>query len=223
MRIAFLGDSLTWGGYGGDFVAEIARAKPQHEIVNAGVGGNTVVNLLRRLDDVLAQEPDGIFVMVGGNDVISTTYPAVHGYYMRAQGIREGFISPDRFARTYRDLLTRIQLEHRLVWVGLPPIEWNPVLVAALKQYNGLASDAARSLNVPVLDLAARFIPEHVPWRPPVTFADIARIGERVRDGWRDYESDRQAGGFTYTFDGAHLTPEGAVRFAEYIIGFLKL
>ena len=75
MKIVFLGDSLTWGGYGGDFVAEVDRRLPQHTIVNAGVGGNTVINLLNRLDSVLDQEPDGVFVMVGGNDAISYSQP----------------------------------------------------------------------------------------------------------------------------------------------------
>ena len=223
MRIAFLGDSLTWGGYGGDFVAQIARRRPQHEIINAGEAGNTVVNLLRRLDGALGRGPDGVFVMAGGNDAISYIYPAAREYYKNAQSIREGYVSPDRFARAYHDLLTRIQLEHRLAWVGLPPVERNPELVEVLKQYNALASEAAKSLNVPVIDLATHFIPEHVPQRPPVTLADITRIGERVRDGWRDYETDRQAGGFTYTFDGAHLTPESAAQFAERIIEFLEL
>ena len=43
MRIVFLGDSLTWGQYGGDFVAEVAKRLPEHETLNAGVGGDTVV------------------------------------------------------------------------------------------------------------------------------------------------------------------------------------
>ena len=53
MRIVFLGDSLTWGGYGGDFVAEVAARLPEHAILNAGVGGDTVINLLRRVDEIV--------------------------------------------------------------------------------------------------------------------------------------------------------------------------
>ena len=55
MKITFLGDSLTWGGYGGNFVEYVADQLPDHTIVNAGVGGDTVINLLRRLDEVLGR------------------------------------------------------------------------------------------------------------------------------------------------------------------------
>ena len=59
MRIIFLGDSLTWGGYGGNFVDVVAQLMPEHDIINAGVGGDTAINIERRLDDELAEhQPD---------------------------------------------------------------------------------------------------------------------------------------------------------------------
>ena len=114
MKIIFLGDSLTWGGYGGDFVAEVARQMPDHDIINAGQVGNTVLSLLRRLDRVLSQKPDGIFVMVGGNDAISRTQPATRPYYEQTQKVPGGIVTPDQFAQTYRDLLLQIHARHVL-------------------------------------------------------------------------------------------------------------
>ena len=58
MKLVFFGDSLVWGGYGGDFVAEVAKLCPQHEIINAGQGGNTILNLLGRLEN--AQQQPGL-------------------------------------------------------------------------------------------------------------------------------------------------------------------
>src|SRR5689334_16774000 len=132
MRIVFLGDSLIWGGYGGNFVAEVARLLPEHTMINAGHGGNTVVNLQRRLDDVLGhddavgEKPDGVFVMIGGNDAIAYSQPATRRYYRRVQKLPNGFITPDEFSRAYRDLLTGLQLAHVLAWVGLEPTEYSP-------------------------------------------------------------------------------------------------
>jgi lysophospholipase L1-like esterase len=223
MKIVFLGDSLTWGGYGGNFVAEIARLLPDHTIINAGEGGDTVVNLLERIDDILEQEPDGIFVMVGGNDAISYTQPETRRYYRRAKKIADGIVTPEVFAQTYRDLLTHIQLKHVLTWVGLPPVEYNPEVVGAVRQYNQLASAAAKAFNIPVLDLMARFTPEQIPNRPPLNQEVINIIGERSRNGWSDFETERQRGGFTFTFDGLHLMPEAAKQVAEIIVEFLDL
>lgn len=223
MKIVFLGDSLTWGGYGGNFVAEIQQRLPDHEIINAGEGGNMAINLLRRLEDVLAQAPDGIFVMVGGNDAISNLFPETRSYYKQVQKIPEGRVTPEQFVQAYRDLLTQIQSNHTLAWVGLPPIEHSPALVEMLRQYNALARETAERLNIPVIDLLAALQPDTVPDSPPLTMKDILRIGERTRTGWSDYASDQAAGGFTFTFDGLHLTPDSARQVAEKIIQFLDL
>lgn len=222
MRIVFLGDSLTWGGYGGDFVAEVARRLPQHTVVNAGEGGNTALNLLRRLPAVLEQEPDGVFVMVGGNDAISYSQPQTRRYYARAQGVPGGAVTPDQFAAAYRDLLTRIQLARALAWVGLPPVEYSPPLVATMRQYNERARAAAAALSVPVLDLAAAFTAESVHARPELDQGAINLIGARVRAGWHAYEPERKAGGFTYTFDGLHFTPEAAARCGALVADFVQ-
>lgn len=222
MKIVFLGDSLTWGGYGGNFVAEVTKLLPQHQIINAGIGGNTVHNLLNRVDDVLSEEPDGIFVMVGGNDAISFSQPETRRYYEQVQKVPGGIVTPEQFSQTYRDLLTHIQLAHVLAWVGLEPGEYNLEVVAAIQQYNGRAREAAESLNVPVLDLMVHFpTQDHLPPRPPLTQADINLIGKRSSSGWSDYETERQRGGYTFTFDGLHVTPEAAKKMAAIIVDFL--
>jgi lysophospholipase L1-like esterase len=226
MRLIFFGDSLTWGGYGGDFVAIIARRLPHHEIINAGVGGNTIVNLLRRVTtDVIDRQPDGVFVMIGGNDSIAYVQPATRPYYRKAQGLPEGFVPPDTFAQTYRELLTRLQLEHIQVWIGLAPAEYNPEVVRAKREYNAIAADVARSMNIPVLDFQEHFtpIPVDIPDRPPLDLNYIDLIGRRGREKWSDYEGERQRHGYTYSFDGLHFTPETAQRAADLIIAFLEL
>lgn len=222
MKLVFFGDSLTWGGYGGNFVAEVAKRLPDHTIVNAGAGGNTVINLVNRLDAVLDQKPDGVFVMGGGNDAISYSQPETRTYYRRVQQIPNGIVTPEMFAQTYRDLLTRIQLAHIQAWVGLPPMEYNPETVAALKQYNALAREAADSLSIPVLDLMVPFNPKHILPRPPLDRQSIRLVGQREKSGWSDYEAERQRGGYTFSFDGLHLTPEAAQRVAQLVVEFLS-
>ncbi len=223
MKLVFFGDSLVWGGYGGDFVAEVARLCPEHEIINEGQGGSTVLNLLARLDEILALEPDGICILVGGNDAISSSQPATRSYYQQVQKIPNGVVSPDLFTRSYRDLLTRIQLARVLAWVVLEPTERNPEVVAAVRQYNSLAQEAASGLHIPVLDLMAGLTPSDVPEHPALTLRDINLIGQRSTSGWADYEAERQRGGYTYSFDGLHFTPETARKVAEWVVEFIGL
>src|SRR5260221_14302653 len=77
-RVVFFGDSLTEGTNGASYLrllAERVRAEQALaavELVNAGVGGDTVVNLLRRMERaVVAQAPDGVVVFIGCNDCIT--------------------------------------------------------------------------------------------------------------------------------------------------------
>jgi lysophospholipase L1-like esterase len=225
MKIIFLGDSLTEGIYGGNFVDIIRQRFPEHEIINAGMSGSTIINLERRLDEVIEQSPDGVFVMTGGNDSISYSQVGTRPYYKKAREIPEGFVSPEQFAQTYRDVLQRLQLAFIQVWVGLPPKEYNPEVIASQKQFNAIVKEVADSLSIPTLDFMAEFEPpaEAVQDRPPIDIGLIATIGKRSSEGWDDYENERQRLGFTYSFDGIHITPKTAERFAERIIDFMEL
>ena len=72
-----LGDSLTYG-YG----ASTETAYPAiladlsgWRIINAGVNGDTSADVLARVDDITAQNPDLVLIGVGGNDVLQRINP----------------------------------------------------------------------------------------------------------------------------------------------------
>jgi hypothetical protein len=78
-------------------------------------------------------------------------------------------------------------------------------------------------MNIETLDFMAHFVPNSIPRRPPLGLPAINLIGERTRTGWADYETERQAGGYTFTFDGLHIMPEVASEMADQIIDLLEL
>lgn len=224
MKLVFLGDSLTEGHYGGSYVNALRSQFPGHEIINAGVGGNTVLNLLNRLeDDVLNHEPDGVFVMVGGNDAISYSQPKTRTYYQQVQGVPDGTMTPELFEKTYRDLLHQLQLAFVTTWVGLPPVEYSAEVVRVQRMFNTVATDIARSANVSTIDLMAHFTPDEVPERPPIDISFINQIGKRSREGWGDYDAEQKRMGYHYTFDGLHLTPASAQKMGQLIGTFIAL
>lgn len=223
MRVVFLGDSLVWGRYGGDFVGVVGEQMPEHSVMNAGVGGDTVVNLLRRVADVIERHaPDAIVISVGGNDAVSYGMPATRPYYERTKGIEGGMVSPDDFSQAYWDLLTHIQLAYVQPIVMLSPTEYNAELVALKRTYNERALEVAQSLNVDVIALAEHFYPSEPIERAPVDMGFIMEIGKKHQSGWQDYEDERAKWGYTYTFDGMHLLPETADAFAKIIVPELR-
>lgn len=72
-----LGDSLTFG-YGSsanhNYPSLLAK-KTGWQVINAGVNGDTSADVLARLDDVIAKNPDLVLLGVGGNDVLKRIAP----------------------------------------------------------------------------------------------------------------------------------------------------
>jgi len=70
--VVFLGDSITDYSHMDDIFGAGLHGKP---VFNRGVGGDTVLGLIERLDvSVIALEPSEIYVMIGVNDIFSNTY-----------------------------------------------------------------------------------------------------------------------------------------------------
>lgn len=64
---AFYGDSRVIGG---DFVAEFSNKS----VVNLGIGGDKVSNLISRFKLIETLTPSRVFLAIGGNDALSSNY-----------------------------------------------------------------------------------------------------------------------------------------------------
>ncbi|MBE5744471.1 MAG: lysophospholipase [Clostridiales bacterium] len=109
MKIVFFGDSITDAGrnsthympnykYGYGYVfllkAMLSKKYPlKYDVVNVGIGGNRIVDLLARIKrDVWNEEPDIISILVGVNDV-----------WHELQN--KNGVEIDRFEKYYRDII----------------------------------------------------------------------------------------------------------------------
>jgi acyl-CoA thioesterase-1 len=74
MTIVCLGDSITFG-YGVPAKSgwvSLAQMESGHEMINAGISGDTTGGMLSRFDrDVLSQKPDAVMLLGGINDLIA--------------------------------------------------------------------------------------------------------------------------------------------------------
>jgi isoamyl acetate esterase len=77
LKVIFFGDSITQAGVGPkgyitmmtEMLTKTGKAA-NYELIGAGIGGNKVYDLyLRMEDDVLAKNPDMVYIYVGVNDV----------------------------------------------------------------------------------------------------------------------------------------------------------
>jgi lysophospholipase L1-like esterase len=223
MKIVFFGDSLTEGTWGVSYVDKAATAMPDHHFLNRGVNGDTSLNLYRRVtQDAIAERPDGVFVMVGVNDAVSAVSPITRPYYRFVKHVPRGTVSPISFRENMRATLGKLLAADIKTWVGLAPIEYNPQQVAMLREMNKNAAEVCAEMNVPTLDLLARLTPTKIPLRRPYNLSDYGR-NLLIALGWKQYDRWQKDGGFTYTYDGVHLTDAGAARMAELVAGFLRV
>ena len=95
-KIVCFGDSWVAGDLGSTperepITTEISRLLPYATVINSGVGGNNITNLLDRFDtDVAVHNPDVVLVNVGTNDIYNpasgTLYPTATDFFNESVG-----------------------------------------------------------------------------------------------------------------------------------------
>ena len=157
-RIIFLGDSITaQGNDPGGYVAivrdTLTARHPELglKIIGAGVSGNKVPDLLRRLQrDVLDHQPTLVFILIGINDVwhslesIGGTPVAVY-----ESGLQE--------------LISQLQGAGVRVYLCTPTVigerhDGSNTLDPLLEDYAAISRQVAAGLGAPLVDLRQAFI-----------------------------------------------------------------
>jgi lysophospholipase L1-like esterase len=159
-RIVFLGDSITQGGDSHDkgYVRVIRkRLTEKHgdlgiEVIGAGISGNKVPDLQRRLQkDVLDRKPTIVVIYIGINDVW-------HGEKDPARGTL-----PDAFSTGLKDIIGQLQKADATVVLCTPTVigekkDGANSLDAKLDQYADLSRGLAKELKLPLCDLRKAFL-----------------------------------------------------------------
>ena len=159
-RVVFLGDSITQGGDSHDkgYVRLIRKALTEKhadlgiEVIGAGISGNKVPDLQRRLEkDVLARKPTIVVIYIGINDVW-------HGEKDPARGTM-----PDAFTAGLKDVIGRCTSAGATVILCTPTMigekkDGANSLDKQLDEYSDLSRNLAKELKLPLCDLRKAFV-----------------------------------------------------------------
>jgi isoamyl acetate esterase len=157
-RIVFLGDSITAAGVTPKgYVTLIKNALAEKhkdlgiEVIGAGVSGNKVPDIQKRLEkDVLSKKPTIVVIYIGINDVW-------HGEKDPAKGT-----SKENYEAGLRDVIKRCQEAGARVVLCTPSVigeknDASNTNDAKLDEYAEISRKVAKDLKVPVCDLRKEF------------------------------------------------------------------
>ncbi len=179
-RIVFLGDSITQGGVGKNgYVTKIKEElQSKHkdleiEIIGAGISGNKVPDLQKRVEkDVVAKKPTIVFIYIGINDVW-------HGQSDPAKGTL-----PDKFEEGLKEVIGKCTAAGAKVILCTPTVIGEKKagankLDAKLDEYAGISRKVAAELKLPLCDLRKAFV-DHLKENNPEDKEKGILTGDRV-------------------------------------------
>ena len=228
MRVVFFGDSLTEGKPGAAYLDALARRTASDrrmqdvELVNAGIGGDTVLNLARRMErDVVPLAPDWVVVFVGVNDattfLLRRSLPTLQRsrtlrYFVEYKGVRRA-ITPERYQTGLRVLVDGLRARTGArVSLCTPATSGESLRSRAwrvLSRYAEAARWVASERECPLIDVHAAFARELATLPEPSLRQRLAAARQRRPDDG-DIEVNARQRGYHLTFDGTHLTARGA-------------
>ena len=221
------GDSLTEGAIGAAYVDILRQRLPAAvRVINAGINGDTTINLLRRFKrDVVPYRPDLVVILVGLND-LTTAYgwPSNRAYYRFIKRVPIA-LTPALFARAYQRLIAALR-QHTNAQLALCTLttvgeRLDDPFQAFIDAYSTVVRALAEREQLPLIDLRRAFRtalledprdgpPYHI-WTP---LLDSAAIGLRGRT----YAELGARRGYRLLCDGAHLAEAGAALVAETML-----
>ncbi|MEA3207219.1 MAG: acyl-CoA thioesterase [Chthoniobacter sp.] len=208
-KIAFLGDSITAGGWGNPagyvhlVIAGLAANGVHAEAVPAGVSGHKSNQMLERLDrDVLSKKPQWMTLSCGVNDVWHGKNGVALDEAMAAKG--DYTLKPGEDRGTYKKNIS--QIIEKAQAAGVKPVILTATVIheelespenVKLVPYNDFLRELAKEKHLPIADLNALF-------------------QKRIK-------AENKPGTKVLTGDGVHMNAEGNKLMATGVLEALGL
>jgi lysophospholipase L1-like esterase len=235
--VACLGASTIHGkGQAYDIIADL-RSRPANvgvRFLNFGVGGDLAYNALQRLPEVIAARPDKVIVLVGGDDVLATTFWAMRCFLAVTRRVLR-----EPSAAWYEECLQQIARELKsktaarvalcsLCPLGEDPESTNPYqhkLNKLLAEYESIIERVAREETLVYLPVYER-LNQQILASPGQAFTDF-RFLPMYRDAFRTVVLRRgldevgEMNGWRFHTDGIHLNARSGKFLADLLQTFV--
>ena len=235
--VVCFGASLTAGTVSFDYVGWL-QSRPElagYRFINRGENGDLAWNGRQRLDQVIAERPDFVSILIGTNDANATLSERNRLRYVSFNQLPVEHPDLRWYEENLRAIVARLQRETtaKLALMTLAPIGEDPGHEAwgRVIEYNEAVVRVARDTGVPCLPLHERmveYLREHEADRaalpPRLAYRDgLHNVGNAVALHARGLSWDEVSArnGLLLTTDGLHLNSRGGRMIADLIAGWL--
>jgi lysophospholipase L1-like esterase len=234
--VVCFGASLTAGTVSFNYL-HLLEARPalaDFKFINHGVNGDLAWNGLQRLDEVIAENPDYVTILIGTNDVNATLSER---NLIRYNAVNHLPVTPtiEWYEENIRAIVARLKSETRaqLVLISLAVIGENPEHEGFKKVflYNEVVRRIAKEEGLPYLPLHERmvaYLKEHEGERaqlpPQLEYRDgLINIGNAtaLHATGLSWDEVSRRNGLLLTTDCLHLNSTAAGMIADLIEGWL--
>ena len=122
--IACIGDSLTHGNIGQNWVDYLRKELPHDVFLNEGINGNTAWQVIQRLDPILQCQPDLIILLIGTNDALGS-FDINSGLRYKKNNELPEVPTLEKYKEHLNELIEKIGIQSKITICTLPPIGEN--------------------------------------------------------------------------------------------------
>ena len=226
MKILFLGDSITEGIPGVSYISMIQNYNNTYDLINRGVGGDTVSSLLKRVKKMNDLSSfDHIVLFIGVNDVfgkLTKTYKILKTL-TKQRWAKDALV----FENQYNDLISLIIKENKNVII-VPPLllgedinnKWN----TELQSLRNIIINISSKNKLKYLDVYSNFtdylndkiISNFLPMKLTKVYEDVQKLTSPIL-----VDEKSKTRGLHLTLDGVHINSSGATLISNAISGYI--
>jgi lysophospholipase L1-like esterase len=122
--IACIGDSLTHGNIGQNWIDYLRKEFPNDVFLNEGINANTAWQVIQRLDPILQCHPDLIILLIGTNDALGS-FDINSGLRYKKNNELPEVPTLKKYKEHLNELIEKIGIQSKIAICTLPPIGEN--------------------------------------------------------------------------------------------------
>ena len=219
--IACIGDSLTHGNIGQNWVDYLRQEFPNDVFLNEGINGNTAWQVIQRLDPILQCQPDLIILLIGTNDALGS-FDINSGLRYKKNNELPEAPTLEKYKEHLNELIKKIGIQSKIAICTLPPIgeNENSEVNKHVNLFNDYIKLIANQKNLSLLpvsdalwsDIQCRTYPLKLDYNPKARLIMRRIFGGILhyylfKKSWNDIS---KAKGQWILFDQIHLNERGA-------------